>query len=145
MLLALMLAVIVGCAGVTIRLRTPPTIPATATTVATATATSTAIPPTSTPIPTATETATPTIIPTDAPAVAISAVRVGQNPYSTTLQIVSARGVTRSVEVNYLLYLPQDYGQDRPLVPAQPAAPEGCGSERTRAPRLDLQPLPEEP
>lgn len=112
MLLVLTAVVIASCAGVTIRLRTATTIPATATAVPTATVTSTAIPPTSTPIPTPTATATPTIIPTVAPAATISAVRVGQNPYSTTLQIVSARGVTRSVEVNYLLYLPQDYGQD---------------------------------
>jgi predicted peptidase len=111
MLLVLAAAIIIGCAGVTIRLRTSPTIPATASTIATATATSTAIPPTSTPIPTVTAVAMPTIVPTVAPTAAISAVRVGQYPYSTTVQVVSARGVTRSVEVSYLLYLPQDYGQ----------------------------------
>jgi predicted peptidase len=39
-------------------------------------------------------------------------VRVGQWPYTTTLQVVNARGATRAVGVDYLLYVPPDYGQD---------------------------------
>lgn len=65
-------------------------------------ATPSAIPATATPPPTATPLA-------EAPT---EGIRVGQHPYSTTVQ-VSGGGTTRSVVVNYLLYLPPDYGQDR--------------------------------
>jgi len=36
----------------------------------------------------------------------------GQLPYSTSLQVADDDGVTHPVDVNFLLYLPSDYGQD---------------------------------
>lgn len=37
---------------------------------------------------------------------------VGQYPYSTTLPIADSNGFVTRVDVNYLLYLPGDYGRD---------------------------------
>lgn len=37
---------------------------------------------------------------------------IGQHPYSIALQVISDDGSVRTVNVNYLLYLPRDYGQD---------------------------------
>ncbi len=37
---------------------------------------------------------------------------LGQNSYTTTLQAVDDNGLSRTVDVHYLLYLPGDYGQD---------------------------------
>jgi len=62
--------------------------------------------PSSTPLSASSETAaTAEPDPTPAPA-------LGQFPYSTSLQVVDDDGVTRTVDVNFLLYLPADYGQD---------------------------------
>jgi len=71
---------------------------------------STTISPTLTHVP-ATDTRDPTELPTatSTPTVVVS---IGQHPYSTTVQIVTASNVTQTVEVNYLLYLPNDYGKD---------------------------------
>jgi predicted peptidase len=38
--------------------------------------------------------------------------RVGQHAYTTTVQINDESHVTQTVQVNYLLYLPESYGQD---------------------------------
>ena len=46
-------------------------------------------------------------VPTSTPAYA-----TGQHPYSVALSIVDTDGFTSTVDVNYLLYLPRDYGRD---------------------------------
>ena len=71
----------------------------------TSTATSRPAPPT----PTARPTSTPTRLPSPWP----TAVRLGQHPYSTTVEVQETTSITQTVEVNYLLYLPEGYGQDR--------------------------------
>jgi len=38
--------------------------------------------------------------------------QIGQHPYTLTLQVISAKRVTQSVEMGFLLYLPRAYGQD---------------------------------
>lgn len=38
--------------------------------------------------------------------------RVGQHPYTTTVQIEDESHMMQAVQVNYLLYLPESYGQD---------------------------------
>jgi predicted peptidase len=40
-------------------------------------------------------------------------VRLGQNVYTTSVQVTDDSGLTRTVDVHYLLYLPGDYGRDR--------------------------------
>lgn len=45
--------------------------------------------------------------------IAATTVRVGQHRYSAQVQVKTANEVTRTVRVNYLLYLPGRYGQDR--------------------------------
>ncbi len=37
---------------------------------------------------------------------------LGQNAYTTTLQVLDDNGLSRTVDVHYLLYLPGDYGRD---------------------------------
>ncbi len=37
---------------------------------------------------------------------------LGQNPYTTSLQVADDTGLSRTVDVHYLLYLPGGYGQD---------------------------------
>src|SRR4030042_3581803 len=37
---------------------------------------------------------------------------IGQHPYSLKVQIETARPLMQTVEVNYLLYLPDTYGKD---------------------------------
>jgi predicted peptidase len=68
-------------------------------------------PPMITPQPTAvdqaTATAAPTVVPGPTPLFL-----VGQHSYSTTLQIADPNGFSDMVDVNYLLYLPGDYGRD---------------------------------
>jgi len=66
--------------------------------------TPTTVPPTATVQPSAT--------PTTAPVPTSTAIRVGQHPYSMTLQVQETAGITQTVQVNYLLYLPAGYGQD---------------------------------
>ena len=75
------------------------------------TATSTAQPPTSTPTVLPTATAEPTLTPTTLPAAFQTDPQIGQHPYSLTLQLVSASGVTQSFTIGFLLYLPPEYGQ----------------------------------
>lgn len=63
----------------------------------------TAIPPTAT--------AQPSCTPTAASGPTATAVPLGQHPYSTTVEVRETGSVT-PVPVNYLLYLPRDYGRD---------------------------------
>jgi len=69
----------------------------------TAAPTPTTVPPTATPQPSA----TPTLAPSPT-----RAMPVGQRPSSTTVEVQETGGITRTVAVNYLLYLPADYGRD---------------------------------
>ncbi len=39
-------------------------------------------------------------------------ISVGQNAYTTSLQVPDDTGLSRMVDVHYLLYLPSDYGRD---------------------------------
>ena len=39
---------------------------------------------------------------------------LGQNAYTTSLQVSDDAGLSRTVDVHYLLYLPGDYGRDSP-------------------------------
>jgi pimeloyl-ACP methyl ester carboxylesterase len=92
----------------------PPTataVPPTAT--STPTATPTPLPPTATPIP-PTETAAPadTQPPVIDPSSEDEPPLPGQHPYAVTLPVTYTNGLIRSVTVDYLLYLPYDYGQD---------------------------------
>lgn len=69
---------------------------------------------TSTPAPTATPlppTLEPTIVPVTTSSVVLDP-QIGQHPYTLTLQVISAKRVTQSVEMGFLLYLPRAYGQD---------------------------------
>ncbi len=74
-----------------------------------ATATPTPVPPTPVPIPAlaALDNATATVEPD--PTLVFT---LGQNPYTTSLQIVDDNGLSSTVDVHYLLYLPGDYGRD---------------------------------
>lgn len=78
----------------------PTPIPATATPVSLANPSSTLLPPVS-------SAAAVPVEPDPTPALTL-----GQFPYSTSLQVVDESGVTRTVDVNFLLYLPGDYGRD---------------------------------
>lgn len=40
------------------------------------------------------------------------ALALGQYPYTTSLQVTDDDGLTRTVDINFLLYLPSEYGQD---------------------------------
>ena len=59
--------------------------------------------------------ATPAIVNTPLPGDG-SLQPIGQHAYSINLDVVNARGLTRTVPISYLLYLPGGYGQD----PQQP-------------------------
>ncbi len=81
-------------------------------------ATATPDPPTETPIPADPPPSTPTSMPTLMPAAAPTQIPAnvsdwhGQHPYTVTLQVTSVAGITRLVQIDYLLYLPYDYGLD---------------------------------
>jgi dipeptidyl aminopeptidase/acylaminoacyl peptidase len=62
--------------------------------------------------PTATARPTPLATATVPATTSTPAYPIGQHPYSVTLSIVDADGFTGTVDVNYLLYLPRDYGRD---------------------------------
>jgi len=66
---------------------------------------------TPTAVPTAV-TAQPSLAPTTAPSPTSRAIRVGQHPYSMTVNVQETEHITQSVVVNYLLYLPEAYGRD---------------------------------
>lgn len=119
-LLVFGLAGIVGCAGtprsIAAQVITPPLAPATPAAALSPTPALMVVTsqPTETPVPTPAEAAA-MVGPNPTPSFAL-----GQYSYSTTLQVVGDDGFTRTVDVNYLLYLPGDYGQDpqrqRPLI-----------------------------
>jgi predicted peptidase len=52
------------------------------------------------------------MLPTDIPPTATAVVRIGQHPYSSEIQVVDPNHNTQTVKVEYLLYLPDTYGQD---------------------------------
>jgi predicted peptidase len=54
--------------------------------------------------PSAMPTATSTLLPT--------AIRIGQYPYTMTVEGQASDGTTQAIEVGYLLYLPEGYGRD---------------------------------
>jgi predicted peptidase len=68
--------------------------------------------------------------------------RIGQHPYSSKVQIESVIDTARTVEVNYLLYLPDDYGKDPqqkwPLI----LFLHGSGERGNDLELLKRQPLP---
>jgi predicted peptidase len=68
--------------------------------------------------------------------------RTGQHPYSSKVQIKTASEITNTVEVNYLLYLPGDYGKDPqqkwPLI----LFLHGSGERGSDLELLKNQPLP---
>jgi acetyl esterase/lipase len=76
----------------------------------------TLVPATTPAVPTAIPSSTPWSTSSEAAATvepgSVPAVALGQFPYSTSLQVVDDDGVTRTINVNFLLYLPGDYGQD---------------------------------
>jgi predicted peptidase len=68
--------------------------------------------------------------------------RTGQHPYSSRVEIATAGHITKTVEVNYLLYLPGDYGKDPhqkwPLI----LFLHGSGERGSDLELLKRQPLP---
>jgi predicted peptidase len=66
----------------------------------------------------------------------------GQHPYSSRVEIETAGHITRTVELNYLLYLPSDYGRDPhrefPLI----LFLHGSGERGSDLEILKRQPLP---
>jgi predicted peptidase len=68
--------------------------------------------------------------------------RNGQHPYSSKVQIETGSDITKTVEVNYLLYLPRDYGKDPqqkwPLI----LFLHGSGERGNDLELLKKQPLP---
>ena len=118
-LLVLGLSGTVGCTGAPRSVEAHPIELAPTPTISIARPSPSTIPPTATPLPTATTLpqpaitalpsqieATSTVAPSPTPAYAI-----GQHAYSTTLQVTADDGSTYTVNVNYLLYLPQGYSQ----------------------------------
>jgi dienelactone hydrolase len=92
----------------------PPLATRTPTLAPTATTTATSLPPTDLP-PTdlpPTETVTPLPIETPLEPVATLPPAGLQQAYSSTLTVMNANGATRTVTVNYLLYVPREYGVD---------------------------------
>jgi predicted peptidase len=55
---------------------------------------------------------TATARPTTFPSPTSKGIRVGQHPYSITVEVQETQRVTQTVVVNYLLYLPQGYRKD---------------------------------
>ena len=111
-LLVFGLAGIVGCAGtprpIAAQVITPPLVPATPAAALSPTPALMVVAsqPTETLVPTSIEVAA-MVEPSPAPFIA-----TGQHAYLTTVQIANDDGSTRTVDVDYLLYLPGDYGQD---------------------------------
>jgi len=68
--------------------------------------------------------------------------RSGQHPYSSKVQINTLNNITKTVEVNYLLHLPSDYGKDPyqkwPLI----LFLHGSGERGSDLELLKKQPLP---
>jgi predicted peptidase len=68
--------------------------------------------------------------------------RIGQHPYSSKIQTQTASNLARTVELNYLLYLPGDYGKDPqekwPLI----LFLHGSGERGSDLEILKRQPLP---
>jgi predicted peptidase len=68
--------------------------------------------------------------------------RIGQHPYSSRVQIEEAHPITKTADVNYLLYLPGDYGRDPqqkwPLI----LFLHGSGERGNDLELLKRQPLP---
>jgi predicted peptidase len=68
--------------------------------------------------------------------------RIGQHPYSSKAQIETVTTITKTVEVNYLLYLPGDYAKDPhqkwPLI----LFLHGSGERGSDLELLKKQPLP---
>jgi predicted peptidase len=68
--------------------------------------------------------------------------RIGQHPYSSKVRIEPSGNITKTVEVNYLLYLPGDYGKDPqqkwPLI----LFLHGSGERGSDLEILKRQPLP---
>jgi predicted peptidase len=77
------------------------------------------------------------------PPTAPLAVRTGQHPYSSTVQVDIGNGTTQTDTINYLLYLPVDYGKDPrqkwPLI----LFLHGSGERGNDLELLKTQPLPE--
>ncbi|MFN8597292.1 MAG: prolyl oligopeptidase family serine peptidase [Anaerolineae bacterium] len=93
-----------------------PTLTATPLPTATPTATRT---PTVTHTPTATSSPTSTPRPSPVPTFEVVPGEIGQHAYTVTLAISSRSNITRLAQVNYLLYLPQNYqagGKPWPLI-----------------------------
>ena len=110
-LLVLGLSSTVGCIGVPQSAAARPIEPPPTSTLAVADSRPATLPPTEAPQPSPTELpppieATGTVEPDPTPAYAL-----GQHAYSTTLQVTADDGSTYTVNINYLLYLPQDYNQ----------------------------------
>jgi len=106
--------VVAGCAQVGSPVASPTAVPATATPSPPPSATFTAVPPTATatPSPTCTATAVPAT-PTPSPSpLPTTGTWSGQQTGSLTVPVDSGNGITETVEVHYLLYLPQGYGQE---------------------------------
>jgi predicted peptidase len=72
----------------------------------------------------------------------IALMRIGQHPYSSKVQIEAGSDATKTAEVNYLLYLPDDYGEDPqqkwPLI----LFLHGSGERGSELQLLKRQPLP---
>jgi predicted peptidase len=68
--------------------------------------------------------------------------RIGQHPYSSKVQIRTVDNIAKTVQVNYLLYLPGDYGKDPqqkwPLI----LFLHGSGERGSDLELLKKQPLP---
>jgi predicted peptidase len=77
-----------------------------------ATLTPKSIPPTPTLTPVPTPLPTPAEVTTTVEAEPVPEFAIGQNAYTTSLQVVDDMGFSRTVDVHYLLYLPGDYGRD---------------------------------
>lgn len=94
-------------------------------------------------IPTPTIPQSLTLQPTSIPPTASLAVRTGQHSYSSTVQVEIGNGTTQTDTINYLLYLPGDYGKDPrqkwPLI----LFLHGSGERGNDLELLKTQPLPE--
>ena len=80
--------------------------------------------------------------PTDISPASTAVVSIGQHPYSFKVQIESASNITKAVEVNYLLYLPDDYGKDPQQKWSLILFLHGVGERGSDLERLKQQPLP---
>ena len=68
--------------------------------------------PTRTPVPVSTALFTPVEVTATPEPQPDPALALGQNAYTTSLQVLDEMGLSRTVTMHYLLYLPGDYGRD---------------------------------